>query len=266
MQSSTETFQISMAAAEAYEAKLVPALFAEWAPCLVDFAGIRPGQAVLDVACGTGIVARTVADQLGGAGRVVGLDLNPAMLAVARRVCPDIEWREGDAAAMPFPDGSFDVVVCQMALMFFRDRAGALRDMRRVVSAGGTVALVVPAHLAAQPAYAPFVEMAARHAGPEAVSLLGAYFSCGDLGLLTSLLESAGLAVAGTRTRLGHVKCASVDEFVAAEVESSPLAGRIGQDAYASIRAGAREVLRPFMTPNGRLEVPLAGHLVAGRR
>jgi ubiquinone/menaquinone biosynthesis C-methylase UbiE len=266
MQSSTETFQISMAAAEIYESKFVPALFAEWAPHLVDFAGIRPGQAVLDVACGTGIVARTVADRLRGACRVVGLDLNPAMLAVARRVRPDIEWREGDAAAMPFPDGSFDVVLCQMALMFFPDRAGALREMRRLVGAGGTVAIVVPAHLPAQPAYAPFVEMVARHAGPDAVSLLGAYFSCGDLGPLTSLVESAGLSVAGTRTHLGRVKCASVDEFVTAEVESSPLAGRIGKDAYARIRAGAREVLRPFMTPAGRLEVPFAGHLVAGRR
>ena len=123
----TETFQLSMAAAEAYEARFVPALFAEWAPHLVELAGVAPGQAVLDVACGTGIVARTAADTLEGAGRVVGLDLNEAMLAVARRVRPDIEWRQGDAASLPFPDGSFDTVLCQMALMFFPDRARALR-------------------------------------------------------------------------------------------------------------------------------------------
>jgi ubiquinone/menaquinone biosynthesis C-methylase UbiE len=266
MQSSTETFRISMAAAEIYESKFVPALFAEWAPHLADVAGVRSGQAVLDVACGTGIVARTVADRLGPGGRVVGLDLNPAMLAVARRVRPDIEWREGDAAALPFPDGSFDAVLCQMALMFFPDRAGALREMRRVAGAGGTVAIAVPAHLPAQPAYAPFVEMAARHAGPDALSLLGAYFACGDLAALTSLLESAGLSVVASRTRLGRVRFASVDEFVAAEVESTPLGSRIDKEAYARIRAGAREVLRPFVTPAGRLEVPLAGHLVAGRR
>jgi ubiquinone/menaquinone biosynthesis C-methylase UbiE len=266
MGSSAETFQISMAAAELYESRFVPALFAEWAPHLVDLAGVRPGQAVLDVACGTGIVARTVADRLGGAGRVVGLDLNRAMLTVARRVRPDIEWREGDVAAIPFPDGTYDVVLCQMALMFFPDRAGALREMRRVAVAGSTVAIVVPAHLPAQPAYAPFVDMVTRHAGPDAASLLGAYFACGDLGPLTSLVESAGLSVTATRTRLGRVKFDSVDEFVAAEVESTPLGGRIGPDVHASIRAGAREVLRPFLTPSGHLEVPLAGHLVAGRR
>jgi len=121
----TETFQLSAVAAEAYESTFVPALFAEWAPHLCDLAGVRPGQRVLDVACGTGIVARVAADRLAGAGRVVGVDLNEAMLAVARRVRPDVEWRQGDAEALPFPPASFDRVLCQMALMFFPDRARA---------------------------------------------------------------------------------------------------------------------------------------------
>ncbi len=73
----TERFQLSTEAAELYEARFVPAIFAEWAPRLVDIADVRPGHAVLDVASGTGIVARTVADRLGGEGRVVGLDLIP---------------------------------------------------------------------------------------------------------------------------------------------------------------------------------------------
>src|SRR4030095_9389410 len=109
----------------------------------------------------------------------VGVDVNPAMLSVARRVRPEIDWREGDAASLPFPDDSFDVVLCQMALMFFPDRVQALREMARVVTERGTVGVVVPAVLASQPAYAPFVEMAARHAGPDAIALLGAYFACG---------------------------------------------------------------------------------------
>ena len=122
----TEDFQVSHEAAEQYEARFVPAIFAEWAPLLADITGVGPGQAVLDVACGTGIVARTVADRVTGSGRVVGVDLNGGMLAVARRVRPDIDWRQADVADLPFPDGSFDVVLCQMALMFFPDRVGAL--------------------------------------------------------------------------------------------------------------------------------------------
>jgi len=265
MDSSPETFQLSVAAAEVYESRFVPALFADWAPHLVDLAGIGPGQAILDVACGTGIVARVALDRVAGTGRVVGVDLNEAMLTVARRVCPGVEWRQGDSAALPFADASFDRVLCQMALMFFPDRAGALREMRRVAVPDGTVALVVPGRLDAQPAYGPFVEMATRHAGPEAASLLGAYFACGDLSELAALVEAAGLRVGQTRTRIGRVRFGSIDEFVVAEVEGSPLGGRIGAETYARIREDARAVLRTFPTPEG-LEVPLTGHLIAARR
>ncbi len=265
MATSTETFQLSVTAAELYESKFVPAFFAEWAPHLVDLADVGPGQAVLDVACGTGIVARTAADRLAGTGRVVGVDLNEAMLTVARRVRPDLEWRQGDAGALPFPAASFDRVLCQMALMFFPDRREALREMRRVAAPRATVALLVPGRLADQPAYGPFVEMATRHAGPDAGSLLSAYFACGDLAGLTALVESAGLSVTGTRTRLGRARFGSVEEFVAAEVESTPLIARISAEVYGRIREGAREVLRPFTTAAGRVEVPLEGHLVAAR-
>jgi SAM-dependent methyltransferase len=266
MQSATETFQLSIAAAEAYESKFVPALFADWAPHLVELAGVAPGQAVLDVACGTGIVARTAADVMKGRGRVVGLDLNDAMLTVARRVRPEIEWRQGDAATLPFPDGSFDTVLCQMALMFFPDRVKVFEEMRRVVTAGGTVAVVVPGRLSSQPAWGPFVAMVARHAGPEAVSLLSTYWACGDLDELTALIESAGLAVLSTRTRLGTARFDSIDAFVATEVEGTPLVDRISKDVYARIRADAREVLGAFTTPAGRVEAPLEGHLVAARK
>jgi ubiquinone/menaquinone biosynthesis C-methylase UbiE len=266
MQTASETFRVSPSAAEMYESTFVPALFAEWAPLLVDLAGIAPGQVVLDVACGTGIVARTVADVQRGQGRVVGLDLNEAMLDVARRVRPEIEWRQGDAARLPFLDGTFDVALCQMAFMFFPDRAQVLREMARVVRGNGTVAFAVPDQLSSQPAYAPFVDMASRHAGPEAVSLLSTYFVCGDLDELERLVESAGLRVLASRLHVGTVRCPSIDAFVTTEVESSPLRERISAQVYAAIREGAREVLRPFAKPGGAAEIPLQGHLVAARR
>jgi ubiquinone/menaquinone biosynthesis C-methylase UbiE len=262
---STETFRIPLAVAETYEAKFVPALFAEWAPHLVNAAGVGPGQTVLDVACGTGIVARTAADVVGKRGRVVGVDVNEAMLAVARRVRPDLEWQQGDVADLPFPDGEFDAALCQMALMFFPDRARALREMRRVVTAGGIVAVLVPGALTVQPAYAPFVAMAARHAGPDAASLLGAYFACGNLPDLAALVDSARLDVVETRTRLGHARFDSIDAFVAAEVKGSPLIERISDGVYRRICAEAGDVLRPFTRASGAVEIPLACHLVAGR-
>src|SRR5262245_23631955 len=115
---STETFQLPLEAAEAYEAMFVPAFFAQWAPLTCAAAGVASGQDVLDVACGTGIVARTAAEVVGPAGSVVGVDLNESMLVVARRIRPDLDWRQGDAGRLPVADASFDAVLCQMALMF----------------------------------------------------------------------------------------------------------------------------------------------------
>jgi SAM-dependent methyltransferase len=261
----SESFQITLEAAEAYEAAFVPTFFAQWAPILCDAAGIGAGQEkVLDVACGTGIVARTAAERT-GAPRVTGVDLNDAMLTVARRAHADIDWRQGDAAALPLPDRSFGAVLCQMALMFFPDRIGALREMGRVAVRSGTVAVLVPASLDAQPAYGPFVDMAARHAGPEARSLLNTYFACGDLDDLTGLFAQAGLQVTGTGTHSGMARFPSADALVTTEVESTPLRERISEETYERIRKGAREVLAPFTTADGALEAPFEVHVVASR-
>lgn len=170
----TETFQIPIEAAEAYEARFVPALFGEWAPRVVEAAGVAPRHRVLDVACGTGVVARAAWARLGGRGAVVGVDVNEAMLTVARRLEPAVDWRRGDAAALPCDAAAFDAVLCQSALMFFPDRTAALGEMARVCAPGGTVAVQVWSGLDEQPAYGPLVEVAARHAGREAVQMLSA--------------------------------------------------------------------------------------------
>jgi SAM-dependent methyltransferase len=262
---SPESFQIPIEAAEAYEAAFVPAFFSQWAPVLCTAAAITAGQKVLDVGCGTGIVARTAADIV-GAPNVVGVDINEAMLSVARRVRTDIDWRQGDAGALPLADQAFDAVLCQMALMFFPERAAALREMGRVAAAHGTVAVLVPRGLDVQPAYGPLVDMAAHHAGPEARSLLSTYFACGDLDELCGLFDSAGLRVTSTRTHCGTARFPSVDAAVATEVESTPLRERITDDVYERIRVGAHEALAPFTTGDGRLEAPFECHVVVAGR
>jgi ubiquinone/menaquinone biosynthesis C-methylase UbiE len=262
---SPESFQVTVDAAEAYEADFVPALFAQWAPALCAAAGVAAGRRVLDVACGTGIVARTAAAAC-GPDHVVGVDLNEAMLTVARRVCPDVEWRQGDVAALPFPDRSFDIVLCQMALMFFPDCPRAMREMTRVTSEGGAIAVVVPANLDDQPAYGPLVEMIARHAGPEARSLLSTYFACGDLDQLVALFEQSGLRDVTTRIEHGTARFPSVDALLATEMNSTPLGERITPEVYATILAEARRVLAPFTSDDGALEGPFVSHIVAAQR
>jgi SAM-dependent methyltransferase len=117
------TGQVIASAAEVYEQFFVPALFAQWPERVLDHAGVVGGDDVLDVACGTGVVARAAADRLRGHGSVSGVDVNDAMLAVARRSAAPVTWVPGRAEALPFPDGAFDRVVCQFGLMFFTDRA-----------------------------------------------------------------------------------------------------------------------------------------------
>jgi len=264
MGNSVETFQLSVEAAELYEERFVPALFGEWAPHIVDAAGVAPGQAVLDVACGTGVVAREAAQRLGGRGKVVGLDLNEGMLAVAERLRPDLEWRQGDAADLPFAAASFDVVLCQAAMMFFPDRAKALREMARVVTAGGTVAVQVWGSAETQPAYGPFIELAARHAGPAAIDLLSSYWVLGDLDLVGDLFESAGLEVTATQTRKGTARFPSIDALVRTEIEATPLIDRISPEVYTKILEGARELLGSYTTDDGTAEIPIEGHVIVG--
>jgi SAM-dependent methyltransferase len=264
MSGSIETFQIPIEAAEYYEAEFVPAFFAQWAPILCRAAGVTAGQAVLDVGCGTGIVARTAADLVAPTGSVTGVDLNEAMLTVARRVRPDLGWKQGDACALPFDDRSFDVVLSQMALMFVGDRHTALSEMARVSTRRGSVGVLVPSELERQAAFAPFIDLAARHAGPEAVSLLSSYFTCGGLDELTAVIEAAGLAVTVSHIVDGRYTAPSIDAAIANEVESTPLRDRISDDVYRRIREGANELLAQFTADDGRLSAPFSANLVVG--
>ncbi|HUG84423.1 MAG TPA: hypothetical protein VMM13_07650, partial [Euzebya sp.] len=157
-----------------------------------------------------------------------------------------------------------DIVVCQMAMMFFPDRAAAVAEMARV--ARQRVAVLVPSSLDDQPAYAIFTDIVSRHAGPEGAVLVGAYWSCGDLDELTGWLQSAGLDQVQDQTIMGTACFESVDAFVATEVEGSPLIQRIDADTYAAIREDCRRELDGFTTPSGAVEAPLSCHLVRGEK
>jgi SAM-dependent methyltransferase len=262
----SESFQIPLEAAELYESAFVPGFFAQWAPLLCDAAGVSPGDEVLDVACGTGIVARTASDRVVPGGRVVGVDLNEAMLTVARRVAPHLEWRQGDVAALPWPDATFDRVLCQMALMFFPDRTAALSEMARVARPGGTVAVLVPSRLDLQPAFRPLLEMIAGYAGPEARSLLGTYFVCGDRQELLAMVDAARLVTPEASTFEGVYGAPSIADAVRTEIDSTPLGERISADVYRRILADAVDVLAPFTQADGALRAPFSADVVVARR
>jgi ubiquinone/menaquinone biosynthesis C-methylase UbiE len=179
--------------AEGYESFMVPTLFGPWAARLIDAADPQPDERILDVGCGTGIVARQVASRIGAGGSVTAIDLSPDMLAVARarsaREGPVIEWREGRAEQLPFDDDSFDLVLCQFALMFFSDKASALAEMRRVVNRGGRVLLSTWQGLDRHPFYKTLHEVIQRLAG---VSALQDIFALGSADKLSAMAAGAG--------------------------------------------------------------------------
>jgi ubiquinone/menaquinone biosynthesis C-methylase UbiE len=262
----TETFQITREQAEAYEELFVPALFAQWAPLMIDIARIQEGQRVLDVACGTGVVSRAAADRVGRTGSVVGLDLNPAMLEVAGGIRSDIEWRQGDAANLPFGDSEFDAVLCQSALFFFPDVDAAVAEMVRVVRPDGAVAVQTYASLNDQPGFLELDAVVRRIAAADALQLLDTYWSQGDLPILCKTLSRAGLDIVETRTTLGTAMYGSVENLIETEVKGTPLADRLSDNQIAQILTESTDIFAKLLTPAGVLQMPIRAHLAMGRK
>jgi SAM-dependent methyltransferase len=202
----------------AYERYLVPVLFAPLAEALLAAAGPVSGRRVLDVACGTGIVARGAAMTAA----TTGLDKNPAMLGLAARLDSRVRWVPGDAAALPFADHSFDVAFCQQGLQFTADPAAALRELCRVLAPGGRLALAVWCDIARSPGFAALATVLDRHGGPG--DLMRAPFRLSDPGRVRALLTAGGFAHVRRSTCVITARFPSVPEFLARQVVASPLA------------------------------------------
>jgi ubiquinone/menaquinone biosynthesis C-methylase UbiE len=258
--------------AEVYERYLVPALFLPWAEELLRRAAPQPGERVLDVACGTGAVTRQVPPLVGATGTVVGLDLSPAMLDVARALPappgPTIAWREGSAVALPFPDAAFDLVLCQQGLQFFPDRPRALREMRRVLAPGGRVVLSVSRGLERQPVYAALNAAIERRLG---VPAMAAPFSLGDATELGALLRAAGFRNATVEPVVRTVRFPSPQRFVRLSVLGAAAVPALGEmDAAAretlveAVRGDTADALRPYEDGDA-LAFPLAVNVAEAR-
>ena len=243
--------QVTRSAAEIYEEFFVPALFQQWTPIVADAAGIEAEQRVLDVACGTGVLAREVASRAGGAGLVTGLDRNEGMLSMAQRIAPAVEWKAGRAEQLPFPDASFDAVVSQFGLMFFDDRIQALREMRRVLKPGGRLAAAVWDRLENSPGYAAMAGLLERLFGRRIAGELHAPFALGDPGALRDLFAEAGLGKAKVATHAGTARFPSIEGWVRTDVKGWTLADLIDDDQYALLQREAAVALRRYANVEG---------------
>jgi SAM-dependent methyltransferase len=261
-----ERWQVSTDAAEIYESCFVPAIFGAWAGPVADAAGIRTGDRVLDVGCGTGVLAREALRRVGQEGQVVGVDLNEGMLAVAERTEPNIEWRLGDAASLSFEDASFDVVVSQFALMYFPDRVSSLREMWRTLAPGGRLAVASWAPIDHARGYQILVEIAARQCGGAAAAVLAAPFVLGDPAELAKLFADSGISGAKVTLHEGSIRFPSVTEFIRIEVKGSPLADMVSDDAMQTLAAESEDALAEFVVPSGEIVMPMDAHIVTASK
>ena len=266
-------WQVAGSAPEVYERELVPAVFGEWAPIVVKLAHPRPGERVVDVACGTGIVARIAAARVGPSGVVVGVDLNPGMLNVVRSVRTDprsaapIQWQEASADKLPFPGESFDIVYCQLGLQFFSDRPAALREMRRVLGPEGRLALMVWRGIHESPGFAMLAASLEKHVGQAAAAIMRAPFGLFNAEELAGLVRAAGFQDVAIQQRVGTVRFASVDRFVLSYIAGSPLAGLVSEAndaARGALITDARNALAQYVA-NSELALPIAAHLLSAR-
>lgn len=227
-------------AAENYQRFFVPAIGAPVADDLIAIADLQPGERVLDIACGTGVVTRLAAERVGAAGSVTGLDINPGMLAVAGSATPSdmsIDWRESNAESIPFSDGAFDVALCQMSLQFISGKLTALREMRRVLATGGRAIISVPGPK--PPLFAIMTDALARHISPEVASFGDLVFSMHDVDELKELIRGAGFRNVEVEAKSKTLRLPAPADFLWQYLYSTPLAEAVAH--AGETRRGALE-------------------------
>lgn len=243
--------QVSDAAAVVYETLLVPALFAEWASPLCDAAHVGPGMEVLDVACGTGVAAREAHRLVEPGGAVTGLDLNEGMLAVARNAAPRIGWRTGAAEMLPLTDATFDAVICQFGLMFFDDRAAALREMARVLRPGGRAAVAVWHTAEDSPGWSGMIRLLDRLIGRAAGDALRAPFALGRREDLGRVLEAGGWSDATVTSRKGMARFPSMADWVRINVRGWTFSDMVDDGQETALVDAAQHELAALIRPDG---------------
>ncbi len=257
-----------MNAAEAYQAYLVPNVFGPWAEQVIRAAGLRPGQHVLDVACGSGAATRAAAAAVGPGGMVVGVDLDEAMLAVARGVAAAdgraaVAWQRADAMALPFSAASFDAVLCFEGIQFMPDRVKALAGFRTVLNTSGRLIGTIWGPLRENAGYQAIADGLARFVSPEAARF--APFALDDPAIIRDLLTDAGFARISVEPRRITRPAPSAATFVDWVASGAPTIrhklaelAEIDRAAFVEFVAGR---LEPFRR-NGVLDLPLMRHVI----
>lgn len=229
-----------------YQRYFVPVIGMPVANDLVDRANLKPGEQVLDIACGTGVVSRLASIHVGNAGHVVGTDINPEMISVARSASdtspsPSIEWVEAPAEKLPLEDDKFDVVLCQLSLQFFDNQEAALNEMYRTTAPGGRVYINVPGRIA--PMFEVLAEGMSNHFGDEMAGFVHKVFSLYDEEKVQRLLTEGGYRSVHVDTMQKRLHLPSPEKFLWQYIHSTPMAEAISGAEDIKLAALESEVV-----------------------
>lgn len=266
----TNAFHLSTAAAEKYQRQKVPAIFAPLAEATLAAVALPENGRVLDTACGTGIVARLVADRLPGTGRIAGTDLNPAMVAVAEAAMPATrhatEWAAADITSLPFAGGSFDIVFCQQGLQFFPDKPAALAEIGRVLAPGGCLVLTVWS--AVSPLFQAVADSLRRRVDAQTARKALHPFEFRDGQVIAALLRDAEFIVAEPTRLTFDRSLAPVRATLREELLASPFEPELRANGEATIEAVIADVAAALASyrAGAGVVVPQESHLFQARK
>ncbi len=255
--------------AELYQSFFVPSIATPVSGELLRTATLQPGTRVVDVACGTGVVTRAAAEQVGPTGSVTGIDVAPDMIAVAKATAAGgapITWQEADAASLPLPDAFYDVALCQMGLMFMEDRAGALAELHRVLVPGGRVVINTPGRI--QPLFEAMEQAIADNLDPRLGAFVSAVFSMHDPSVLADLLREAGFTDVASKEYTATFDLPGPAEFLWNYINLTPM-GPLVADASEEAKAAMERQVVEAWTPSivdGRIPVEQPMALAWGLR
>lgn len=255
-------------AARGYESLFVPALFEQWTKHLIKASGVRGGSHVLDIACGTGVLARDALSRTGPSGRVVGVDPAPGMLAAAKEIEPGIDWILCGAEALELDDETFDCVISQFGMMFFQDRQKSAEEIFRVLKPGGSVAIAVWNTVEQNPAYADIIAILQEQVGTAAADALRLPYSLGNTDEVTAVLHNSGFTGISAETKVEPARFPSSRHMVEAELRGwLPLFDIFLSEAEISdILIESDRTLFKYTNSLGEAIFPTSAHVISARR
>ncbi|TBW30008.1 class I SAM-dependent methyltransferase [Gramella sp. KN1008] len=256
------TYQLQKKGAKFYEKNFVPSLFQKWAEISVQKLSLKESDHLLDVACGTGIVARTARDKKIENLKITGCDINPGMLEVASEIDPEINWVKGNAENLPFENDSFEKISCQFGLMFFKDPVKAIMEMNRVKRKNGKIIIAIWDKVEANEGYFDLLQLVENIGGKDLGLILRSPFNLGDKDLIDKILKLSKTPGYELETIQSFVEFPSIEHWIDCDVKASPIADKITDQQYSSLQREAKKKLYQYVDDDQKVRFNMSAHIL----